>query len=191
MNRAEIRLHDKKCHHSKSEHERPPHLIAMRQGEVGDGPGDADKMMDEHNIGLPGSLANTQQRHSVEAAHPAGHHAGHHISHSVALIAEVNDPATAQHIVEEEEKWVKSETVTASTDASSIGPPSEKIDYNAEANETTETELQRVQSKTSLAVMMADFPDGGRWAWFSLIGATLIAFSTFGIASLDTRLIQA
>lgn len=35
-----------------------------------------------------------------------GHDSTHrHISHSVALTSEVSDPATAQHIVHEEEKW--------------------------------------------------------------------------------------
>jgi hypothetical protein len=41
-----------------------------------------------------------------------------------------------------------------------------------------DTELQRIQSKMSLAVMMADFPDGGKWAWLSLVGATLVGFCT-------------
>lgn len=124
----------------------------------------------------PGGVSHDDDRHQVVGY---SHSSDHHISHAVALIAEVNDPATAHHIIEEEEKWVKSDGGASSTQSPSVKPPSEKIEYALETNENDE-ELRRTQSKTSLAAMMKDFPDGGRRAWCALVGATLIAFSTFG-----------
>jgi hypothetical protein len=49
------------------------------------------------------------------------------------------------------------------------------------------SDLERQKSKSSLAAMMADFPDGGKWAWLSMTGATLIAFSTFGRPRQETN----
>jgi hypothetical protein len=107
---------------------------------------------------------------------PLAHDTTHrHISHSVALIAEVPDPATAQRIVHEEEKWA------AENSESEIS--SAQIDTEKGETIMQGEELARTQSKASLAVMMANFPDGGKWAWFSLAGATLIAFSTFGMTN--------
>jgi hypothetical protein len=98
-----------------------------------------------------------------------------HISHSVALIAEIADPATARHIVHEEETWA------AEHSESEIS--SSQMDMEKGEVVTEGEELARAQSKASLAVMMANFPDGGKWAWLSLLGATLIAFSTFGMTN--------
>jgi len=123
--------------------------------------------------------------HADDHQHPQGYNPSsedHHISHSAALIAEVIDPATAHHIVVEEEKWINSEEeVISSAGALSSEPSSEKVGYTADSNENNDEELQRTQSKASLAIMMANFPDGGRRSWLALFGATLIAFSTFGI----------
>jgi hypothetical protein len=117
-------------------------------------------------------------RHAdVHGDHP------HHISHSVALTADVLDPAAAQHIVEVEKEWAEDKEDNLSDSAvSSAIPVTEKNDLSIDEEEKAE-ELGRVQSKASLAVMMANFPDGGRRAWLTLVGATLMAFATFGIPS--------
>jgi len=107
----------------------------------------------------------------------------HHISHAVALTAEIQDPAAAQHIVEVEKEWAEdnlSDSVVSSTT-----PAAEKNDLSIDEEEKAEG-LERVQSKASLAVMMANFPDGGRRAWLTLVGATLMAFSTFGAPPSNT-----
>jgi hypothetical protein len=160
---------------------RPPHPFTeqMRLEDGGNGLAHRNRASVDNSKSITtGAPAHDLHGHPVD--HPSVGDQ-HHISHSVALIAEVADPATAQHIVEEEEQWVKSEAVASTADVSSSLPPSDKIEYSTEANEPNE-ELQRVKSKASLAAMMADFPDGGKWAYLNLIGATLIAFSTFGIS---------
>ena len=103
----------------------------------------------------------------------------HHVSHSVALTAEIQDPAAAQHIVEVEKEWAAEDNLSDSV-ISSATPTTEKHDLSIDEEEKSEG-LERVQSKTSLAVMMANFPDGGRRAWLTLAGAALMAFATFGI----------
>jgi len=106
-----------------------------------------------------------------------------HISHSVALTAEVLDPAVAQVIMEIEKQWAQDKEDNFSDSVvSSATPVSEKNDLSIDEEEKAE-ELERVQSKASLAVMMANFPDGGRRAWLTLVGATLMAFATFGTPS--------
>jgi hypothetical protein len=118
-------------------------------------------------------------RHAdVHGDHP------HHISHSVALTADVLDPAAAQHIVEVEQQWAEDKEDNLSESAiSSATPVTEKNDLSIDEEEKGE-ELGRVQSKASLAVMMAD---GGRRAWLTLVGATLMAFATFGTPSSPAR----
>jgi len=106
----------------------------------------------------------------------------HHVSHAAALTAEIIDPAAAKHIIEEEEKWVEDD-VTESVVSSTQSPVTpEKNDLTIDVEEKGQ-ELQRVQSKASLAAMMANFPDGGRRAWFTLAAACAIAFCTFGIVT--------
>jgi hypothetical protein len=133
------------------------------------------------NNEIPRSSLTERIRHVIHDGVADGHENSHHISHSVALTAEVIDPATAQHLIEQEEQWIKEES-TESTISSTQLPvgPSEKNDMTIDEEEKA-AELERTQSKASLAIMMANFPDGGKWAWFALTGATLIAFSTFGI----------
>src|SRR5271170_7136998 len=126
---------------------------------------------------------------NAPALHEEDHHARHadvhrdhqhHISHSVALTADVLDPAAAQHIVKVEKEWAEDKEDNLSDSAvSSATPVTEKNDLSIDEEEKAE-ELERVQSKASLAVMMANFPDGGRRAWLTLVGATLMAFATFG-----------
>ena len=122
-------------------------------------------------------------RTSNDTSHQGEHHHQHshqHISHAVVLTAEVADPATAQHLVEEEEKWAAdkiSQDEVSSTQSPTTSNEKNEITLNEEENGE---DLRREESKASLAVMMANFPDGGRWGWAALVGATLIAFSTFG-----------
>src|SRR5277367_2501033 len=87
------------------------------------------------------------------------HHHPDHISHSVALTAEIQDPAAAQHIVEVEKEWA--EGTLSDSVVSSTTPTAEKNDLSIGEEEKAEG-LERLQSKASLAVMMANFPDGGR-----------------------------
>jgi len=120
-----------------------------------------------------------EEDHHARRADVHGDHQ-HHISHSVALTAEVLDPAAAQHIVEVEKEWAedKEDNLSDSVVSSAI-PATEKNDLSIDEEEKGE-ELERVQSKASLAIMMANFPDGGKRAWLTLVGATLMAFATFG-----------
>lgn len=115
--------------------------------------------------------------HSQQADNHGHDH--HHISHAVALTAEIQDPAAAQHIVEVEKEWAAKDNLSDSM-VSSATPTTEKHDLSIDEEEKSEG-LERVQSKVSLAVMMANFPDGGRRAWLTLAGAALMAFATFGI----------
>lgn len=138
----------------------------------------------EHQNGGDNSNHHTAMQnllHNHNSAHHHQEHPHHHISHAVVLTAEVADPATAQHLVEEEEKWAAdkiSQDEISSTDSPHSPPEKNGITLNEEENGE---DLRREESKASLAIMMANFPDGGRWGWSALVGATLIAFSTFGM----------
>jgi len=107
-------------------------------------------------------------------------HPHHHVSHAVALTAEIADPATAHQIIEKEEKWATSaddntsDTPLSGNDAQQPETPKNQVTVQEEEK------MERVQSKADLAAMMANFPDGGTRAWLQLLGATLIAVSTFG-----------
>jgi hypothetical protein len=107
---------------------------------------------------------------------------GHvHVSHSVGLTAPILDPATAQDIVIREERW--SENKLSISETSSEGPvnSSAKNEMAIESQEKLPADdLERQKSRNSLALMMENFPDGGKWAWLSLAGASMIAFCTFG-----------
>jgi len=108
-------------------------------------------------------------------------HTHHHVSHAVALTAEIADPATAHQIIEKEEKWAASADDTTSDSALSGNDAQQPERPKNEVSVEEEEKMERVQSKADLSAMMANFPDGGTWAWLQLIGATLIAVSTFGM----------
>jgi hypothetical protein len=132
-----------------------------------------------HQTAMQNLLHNHNGVHQSEHHHQE--HPHHHISHAVVLTAEVADPATAQHLVEEEEKWAAdkiSQDEISSTESPHSTSEKNGITLNEEENGE---DLRREESKASLAIMMANFPDGGRWGWSALVGATLIAFSTFGM----------
>src|SRR5271170_3633259 len=98
--------------------------------------------------------------------------------HTDALTAEIADPGAALHILEEEEKYV-ADSASDSIPSSSERPigGTDKLDADVDEKEAAD-EIRRMESKTSLAVMMSNFPDGGPRAYAVLIGATLVAFST-------------
>jgi hypothetical protein len=132
-----------------------------------------------HQTAMQNLLHNHGSVHQGEHHHQERPH--QHISHAAVLTAEVADPATAQHLVEEEEKWAAdkiSQDEISSTDSPHSPPEKNGISLNEEENGE---DLRREESKASLAIMMANFPDGGRWGWSALVGATFIAFSTFGM----------
>lgn len=100
--------------------------------------------------------------------------------HTDALTAEIADPGAALHILQEEEKYVAdgaSDSVPSSSQTPIGG--TDKLEAHVDEKEAGD-EIQRTQSKASLAVMMSNFPDGGTRAYAVLMGATLVAFSTFG-----------
>lgn len=129
------------------------------------------------------TMQNTFLHHgnSPQGEHHHQQHTHQHISHAVVLTAEVADPATAQHLVDEEEKWA-ADKISQDEISSTASPhsPTEKNEITLNEEENGE-DLRREESKASLAIMMANFPDGGKWGWLALVGATLIAFSTFGM----------
>jgi hypothetical protein len=101
-----------------------------------------------------------------------------HVSDTAALAVDILDPARARHILEHEKEWINWENEKSTS--SSPEALTEKNEIEG-VEEGRDIELQRIQSKMSLEVMMADFPDGGKWAWLSLVGATLMGFCTFGM----------
>jgi hypothetical protein len=131
----------------------------------------------------------TERGHPI---HPArGLHVDHeivpsdgqrHVSHSVGLTAPIPDPATAQDIVIREEEWASKQVSTSENSSKSPVDSSAKNEMTIESLEEKlhADDLERQISRNSLELMMANFPDGGKWAWLSLAGATMIAFCTFG-----------
>jgi hypothetical protein len=105
-----------------------------------------------------------------------------HTSDDPGLSARVSDPATAQGC---ERQWAEEKLSTSEKSSLPLD--------TAEKNNIIEAEVKlgdgdlEQKSKTSLAGMMLNFPDGGLWAWLSLSGATMIAFSTFGKLHSDAK----
>src|SRR5271169_2929235 len=123
----------------------PPHSMHDRE----DHDNFTNKSMENNEIPRPSPTERI--RHVIHDGVADSHENSHHISHSVALTAEVIDPATAQHLIEQEEQWIKEESSesTISSTQSPIGP-SEKKDVTIDEEEKAE-ELERIQSKASLA----------------------------------------
>jgi len=72
--------------------------------------------------------------------------------------------------MEVEKEWAEDKEDNFSDSVgSSATPVSEKNDLSIDEEEKAE-ELERRESKASLAVVMANFPDGGRRAWLTLAG---------------------
>ena len=105
--------------------------------------------------GVPSGLADTRTQYP-------------HLSDAAMLTTAVGDPLPHQHFDEEGKKWIEydlSESATSSTKQTSGSTDKNEVIIE----EKLEThDLERTQSKTSQASMLADFPDGGKWAWFSI-----------------------